>query len=248
MTCDELRPLLHGYLDGELDPAHCLDVDRHIGECAACAAALEQFEELRPALRDRSLVHPPPAGLEERIRASVRAAEPERRPSRSRRRMAVAVAVLLAGVGGWVVGRFSRPSSADETLAREVVAAHIRASMPGHLTDVVSGDRHDVKPWFNGRIDFSPPIKDLSERGFLLVGGRLDYLDDRPVAAIVYRCRKHEINLFVWPADRGGDVAPRPLTRQGYHLVHWVAGGLAFWAVSDVQEPDLLEFARLMRE
>ncbi len=248
MTCDDLRFLLHAYLDGELDPANSLAVEGHVHDCPACAAALERFEGLRPALRDESLYHRPPAGLADRVHAKLPRSERTSRFRITPRRAAVAAAVVLAGVAGWAAGRLTPAPPAEDARVREVVAAHVRATMPGHLLDVESSDRHTVKPWFAGRIDFAPPVKDLADHGFPLAGGRLDYLDDRPVAALIYHCRKHDLNLFVWPGEGEADRPPRVLARNGYHLANWVRGGLVFWAVSDVQESDLREFVRLQQE
>jgi anti-sigma factor RsiW len=119
--------------------------------------------------------------------------------------------------------------------------------MANHLTDVSSSDQHTVKPWFNGRLDFSPPVKDLTDRGFPLVGGRLDYLSDRPVAALVYRRQQHFINLFIWPVTSDPDGEKRIMTRQGYHLIHWTGAGMTYWAVSDLNVGELQEFVRILQ-
>ena len=139
-----------------------------------------------------------------------------------------------------------RGPSAEEVLAREVLAGHVRSLMADHLSDVASSDRHTVKPWFNGKLDFSPPVEDLAQQGFPLVGGRLDYLNNRPVAALVYHRQKHFINLFIWPST-SSDSEVKKETRQGYHLFHWTRSGMTYWAVSDVEESQLQEFVGLVQ-
>jgi anti-sigma factor RsiW len=155
-----------------------------------------------------------------------------------------AAAVVAFAVFVWPM--LSRPSR-TERIAQEIVSAHIRSLMPGHLTDVPSSENHTVKPWFAGKLDFSPPVADLSAEGFLLVGGRLDYAADRPVAALVYRKGEHFINLFVWPSASTQEFAEAADARQGYHLLFWTRGQTNFWAISDVNTTELRQFAGLVR-
>jgi anti-sigma factor RsiW len=253
MQCEEVANLLHAFVDGELELERTLEVERHVQECPACAQALAEQQALRTALHDPALYHRPPAGLRERIRSSLR---PAARPSVAGRvlpwrrlRVGVAVAASLAFVAllAWGVVRVLSVPGADDLLAREVVAGHVRSLMASHLLDVASSDRHTVKPWFSGQLDFAPQVKDLAADGFPLSGGRLDYLDNHKAAAVVYRRNRHVINLFIWPAAGRPPSPPRAQTLQGFHLVDWTDADLTYWAVSDLNEEELREFVRLIR-
>ena len=245
MICPE-TPDLHAYLDDELEPARRAIFEEHLAACPECTRELEGQRALRSGLRDGGFRFTAPVGLRERIRSSLRPAAPAPRASI---RPWLAAAALLLGVLGAATGAylaFGRPADGPD-LPHELVAAHVRSLLAEHLYDVQSTDKHTVKPWFQGKVDFSLPVKDLKDQEYPLEGGRLDYLDDRPVAALVYRRHKHVINLFVWPAS-GGAAPPQAETRRGYNLLHWAQGGLNFWAVSDVNAEELAEFGRLQRE
>jgi anti-sigma factor RsiW len=247
MTCPE-APLLSGWVDRELDAATSLHVERHVATCKRCSAAVERLDALRSALAAAPLAHPAPPDLAARIRAQVeREAPPGRAPARrgSGRRLGIAAGAALAAMLAWVVvARVVAPGGEDPLVA-ELVASHVRSLMVDHLVDVPSSDRHTVRPWFNGKIDFAPPVADYAANGFPLVGGRLDYVAGRPVAALVYRHQPHLVNLVVWPADPDTD-APEERSAQGYSMLRWRAGGLQYWAVSDIGMADLHALADLI--
>ena len=250
MSCRETQELIHGYVDGELDLVRSLEMERHFHECAECAGIQERLRAMRSAMSGSLPYFQPPAGLERRIRSRLRAAaaaEPSARGFAMRWQWAgVAAVLVLSVVGSWRVMWMSRPSGATDVLVQEVVASHVRSLMASHLTDIPSSDRHAVKPWFNGKLDFSPTIADFKDRGFALVGGRLDYLDNRPVAALVYQRRQHIINLFVWPAPERSDSGMQTISRQGYHVLHGIKAHMHYWAVSDLNTQELGEFASLI--
>jgi anti-sigma factor RsiW len=248
MTCQDMQHLMHAYLDRELDLVRNLEMEGHLQSCPACAQELANYQAIRSGLQSDAFYFKAPDVLEARIRSSLRQGRPRRKSNRRTALvlMAVAASIILVWFAlGWMVAR--QGYSGEDLLVREVVAGHMRSLMADHLTDVNSSDQHTVKPWFQGQVDFSPPVKDLSKEGFTLVGGRLDYLDDRPVAALVYKRREHVINLFIWPSTPDSATNPPALTRQGYHLIHWTGGGLAYWAISDLNEKELEDFVQLIR-
>ncbi len=239
MNCRELEPLLGAYFDRELDLVRSLEVETHLHECARCTADLRRLEALHELMAEAPY-YTAPAKLTRRMAASGR-------PGIFSWRSGVWLApVAAAALLGFVVLRTAPlPRRPAEPLESAVVTAHVRSLQPGHLVDVPSSDRHTVKPWFTGKLDFAPRVEDLAAQGFTLVGGRLDYLGGRTVAALVYRRRQHTINVFTWPAA-GGDEAARRGSANGFNFVHWVHGGMDWWAVSDVSADDLAELARLL--
>ncbi len=250
MDCAQARDLTSAAIDGEIDAARQQALDRHIAGCAACQAAQQAQAALSAVVRASADRFTASEALRSRVRASlVEAAAP--RPEQARRPRfwtwlgaasgAVGAAMLAASVALFLF----MPGEQDR-LGQEIVAAHIRSLMVDHLADVPSSDRHTVKPWFNGRLDVAPPVVDLSAEGYPLIGGRLDYLDERAVAALVYKHRQHIINLFVWPAPGAESSAPSLTKLHGYNLLHWTRPGLALWAVSDLNPADLEDFQRLL--
>ena len=249
MNCQEAHRLIHPYLDGELDLVRSLEVEAHLKDCQTCAQGYNELRGLHSAVSDTALRFEPPAALRNRIRSVVRdESETANRSSRVYWRWlipAVSGAVLLI-VALSLIALLSRPSTSD-LMAQEIVSSHVRSLMEKHLTDVPSSDRHTVKPWFDGRLDFSPPVKDLASAGFNLVGGRLDYIGNRPVAALVYQHQQHYINVFVWPSTGASDVSEKALVRQGYNLISWTNAGMNYWAVSDLNLVELREFVQLLK-
>jgi anti-sigma factor RsiW len=245
---DNYAGLLHAYLDGELDLVRSLEFEEHLKSCPDCAQELWVQRNLRESFRASNLYERAPADLEARIRAALPA---ESKVVEMPRRqfwnwVAVAAAILLVVFFSWRMLPGLMGPRHSELLAEEVVASHIRSLQPGHLMDVESSDQHTVKPWFNGKIDFSPPVKDFAEDGFPLIGGRLDYIDQRPAAALVYQRHKHFINLYVWPDAEKNDAAPHLESKHGYNIVFWRRGGMYFCAVSDLNSAELEEFVHLV--
>ena len=219
MNCKDVRRLLQSYSDGELDLVRHVEMEEHLRGCAECAEQERHLKSLRSALSSSSQYYHAPASLRTRIQlATPVVVNNPRRPMI--RFAALAAGVLFLIVSSAILGAIlSRAgTSTDDLLAEAVVANHVRSLQVNHLTDVVSTDRHTVKPWFRGKLDFSPQVPDLSSQGFTLSGGRLDYLADRPVAALAYHLRLHTINLFTWPAVNNEEKAVRMFSRQGYHL------------------------------
>ena len=246
MNCQTTKDLLNAYSDGELDVVHHLAIEEHLSSCPACSLICENQKTLKSAMADESLYFHAPEGLQDRIRKSL----PRSSHSDSSRTTGVWIwrlvpALAVIGVIVILALLFIRPGpSSDDLLASEIVSGHVRSMMANHLTDVLSSDQHTVKPWFEGKLDFSPPVVDLAAQGYPLIGGRLDYAAGRPVAALVYKRQQHLINLFVFPSNSGSESGPTMLVRQGYNLIHWSKSGMTFWAVSDLNLQELQEFAQ----
>jgi mycothiol system anti-sigma-R factor len=265
VNCDEIKNLMDAYLDGELDPITSQKVEQHLRDCPKCEQAYQVETAMAHAISQAAPYYKAPPELRERIQVSLREAIgaptsrgatgedslPVRRPEAVRRGvffdmpwnwLALAAAIILAAIiASSFLPRLRQPG-ADQFLATQLIASHVRSLMADHLTDVASSDQHTVKPWLDVKLDFAVPVVDLSSEGFPLIGGRLDYLDNRPVAALVYGRRKHFINLFVWPGASDEAKAPKTITREGYQLLHWADSDFNYWAVSDVNINDLQLF------
>jgi anti-sigma factor RsiW len=242
MTCDESEILLQALIDGELDAGHARDVENHVESCPHCAAMLKDYREMSLAMADAGVRYTAPAAL----RARIEAALPQPRQLQSRRAVlrgfAMGSAVSALAATGLVAVVLRHDDM--ERIQSEVVSAHLRSLQAGHLTDVVSTDQHTVKPWFNGRLDVSPPVIDLTAQGFTLIGGRLDYVDARPIGAVVYRRRQHVINLFVAQTSSTEHRNVKSETLQGFNIHRWTEGGLNYWAISDLGTDELAEFCQ----
>jgi anti-sigma factor RsiW len=242
MSCQELQTLRDAYLDGELDLTRSLEIETHLRECAACARAYDELRSLQMAMRSDALRFATPPSVERRVRSAVRSESGAASPLFRWRWLIPAIS--LAFVVIIVAGLLFTRTPADDLVASEIVAGHVRSLMASHLTDVASTDQHTVKPWFDGKLDFSPPVKDLAQQGFELIGGRLEYIANRPVAALVYQRRKHFVNVFIWPASLASDTKPTAQVRQGYNLIHWTSAGMTYWIVSDLNLAELQQLAQ----
>jgi anti-sigma factor RsiW len=249
MTCKETKYLLNAYVDGELDSPGSLSVESHVQRCESCLTDVENMRALASAIENGALRFKPPQRLKRNVQAAIRAANPDTARSFLGWRWAAALAsAVLLVVLMWTITTQWTKSSEETLLVNNVVSSHVRSMMANHITDVSSSDSHTVKPWFGGKLDYSPPAKDLTEQGFRLIGGRLDYLENRPVAALVYQRSQHLINLFVWPASRSSIKPENQLTLQGYNLIHWTKSGMTYWLISELNQAELNECARLLKE
>ena len=253
MTCREAEPLLHARLDHELDMAGSASIDQHLSECRTCAAQYAALQNLHEEIVAADLAYPPAPALEQKLAAQFLREKKSplsfwSRPFWSR---PWPNAYVMAGAAvGVIILMFSvsmmRSARETDAIGVEILDSHLRALQPSHLVDVPSSDQHTVKPWFQGKTDFSPPVPDLTKDDFILIGGRLEVIHQQPAAAIVYRRRQHVVSLYVSPSP-GSDAKAELRDLDGYHLLHWRQDNLAYWAVSDVNTADLRQFVDLIR-
>ncbi len=252
MNCLEVRRLLHAYIDAELDTENNLEIEQHLQNCEGCSRHYKHYLALRTAIREGSLYFSPPELLQRSVRFSVRQATQSARVAGrlSWRSLSVAAALLFVLFGVWGLLQWWSASSspASNTLAQEVLDSHIRSLLSNHLVDITSSDESTVKPWFTGRLGFSPPVINLNAWGYPMLGGRLDYLDNHMAAAVVYRCGGHVINVFFWPAASQEETVVKTTTLRGYNLTHWTSYGMNCWAVSDLATNQLRQFVQLMQQ
>jgi len=243
---ENIRELLHAYVDGELDLANARETERHLEGCADCRGIEKAIRELRGVLASEATAYRVPAHLRRNVRAALRREAKSTRQALSPWIMFATGAAFVAVILGFVLFQTTRTAQSD-AIVDQVVANHVRSLLAAQLVDVVSSNQHTVKPWFDGKIDFAPEVRDLSASGFPLVGGRLDYLDGKTVAALVYQRNKHPINVFITPAPTSRTTSPTVTTRRGYNVLAWINNGLKYWAVSDLNQAELREFTDLVR-
>ncbi|HZV54546.1 MAG TPA: zf-HC2 domain-containing protein [Rhodocyclaceae bacterium] len=251
MDCSEAKRLVPISIDRELDARDEEALAAHIASCAECRSLRQRQQELSAEIRRSSTRHQASASLRERIVAALPAPDSHRRlPAVGRKfdwKVLTGAGVFATACAAFLLAIFiPRQAAMDDGLADELVASHARALLTNHVIDIASTDQHTVKPWFNGRVDFSPPVRDLAAEGFPLVGGRLDYVDHHLVAVVVYKRRHHFIDVFIWPADRMETAIPALTTAQGYHLLGKTADGMTFRAVSDVDAAELRQLVGLL--
>ena len=250
MNCS--HDLIEAYVDEELDPGLRATVEEHFSNCPACSEAHARFREQQASIRSVAPYYTAPVQLQQSVREALQRAAGNEAPAMARnapwRYLAIAASILLAISVLWNVRRPEPRTAENDLVAQNVLSDHIRSLIGTHLLDVPSSDQHTVRPWFNGKLDFSPEVKDLASQGFPLIGGRLDYLADRTVAALVYRRRQHVINLFTWPSGSSPPVTESHFSRNGYNVVHWTNGAMTCWAVSDISIAELEQFKGLYEE
>jgi anti-sigma factor RsiW len=249
MECDRATGLLSPLVDSALGPIARWQVRRHVAGCDACAEKLEELRAMRAAIRTKLTFHRAPPGLAARIGAALPREAP---PEASRPVFGFGGTGLVGALAGvaltvLVMSGQGRDSGHSEAM-QAVIGSHIRSLQAEHLTDVLTSDQHTVKPWLSARLDVSPPVLELKDQGFPLVGGRQDYVDGHPTAVVVYRHAKHVINLLAWASPGAGNEPLRDESRQGFNVVTWRRNGITYYAVSDVEADQLAEFARLVAQ
>ena len=246
MNCQQARPLIDPYADGELDAAGILELEKHVHDCPTCALTWRNAQTLKKSLKQDSLFFTAPTELRRAIKAELHS-QVEIAPRWNFWNwnwLTTATTSVATACLALVLTLSLTHPSAEQRLTQEIVSSNIRSLMANHMLDVVSTDQHTVKPWFNGKLDFSPPVKDLAAQDFPLVGGRLDYVNGHSVAALVFHRNKHVINLFIWPTNDKNSKPVASMSIQGYNVIHWSEADMTFWAVSDLNEKELMEFVQ----
>jgi anti-sigma factor RsiW len=248
VSCDFSPAAVHGYFDGELDAVRAADFERHLEVCTECRNALEQMESLRRQIRRSAVSEQATPQFREQIIQQLGLARNNARRAKPGWRWLLVPAFGLITVAAvfWAALALVQPHTNSARITAELIDAHVRSLQPGHLTDVISTDQHTVKPWFDGKLDFIPPVTDFSDQGFPLQGGRLDVVDGHNVAALIYGRRKHTINVFVWPDKDSSSLFDSSGSRNGYNWIRWKSGDMRFCIVSDASVADLRELKDLI--
>jgi anti-sigma factor RsiW len=255
MNCQECRDFIDPFVDSELGAGDAIRVQQHVDSCADCRNYLRSREALRVLLGNPQLKFEIPEALPGKVSTRIRSLSSPAKERVVRKYstrwvyvpLALAASILLL-FSLLLLNKNDRFEPLNtHSLVDEIVASHVRSMLASHLLDVPSTDQHTVKPWFDGKLKFAPPVQDFADHGFRLIGGRLDYVDGQEVAALVYQRNKHIINVFLWPAESGANESPRSFSRYGYNVVQWARDGFNWWAVSDVNAADLEGFADLER-
>jgi len=247
MTCVETQNLFDAYVDGELDWSLKIAIESHLEGCPPCSRVLASLKLLVSAMQRETLRFKAPQHLKSLVLSGIEQANPVvRRSFVDWQWFGLAASIVVIVALSWLVAtRTAKPSLETQRIG-DIVSSHVRSLMADHLTDVASSDTHNVKPWFTDKLDYSPTAKDLSVQGFPLLGGRMDYLENRPVAALVYQHHQHIINLFVWPANE--NTPESRSVHRGYNLIHWEKSGMTYWLISDLNPEELTEFASLLKD
>lgn len=247
MACTLQHELLDAYLDQELGVERALEVESHLASCRQCASEVESWKEIRVPLQSSALYYRAPAQLEDKIRKMVSPSHAPETPEKFpwfQRWIWAGGGAVFAAAALLIAFAITRPATISPNEA--LVDNHVRSLMPGHLMDVISTDQHTVKPWFDGKLEFAPPVQDFAAAGYPLVGGRLDYVDGHQAAALVYHRALHVINLYIWPTENTASSTPAAQTIRGYNIVSWRKNGFEFRAVSDLNVAELRDFAHLV--
>ena len=250
MNCKESQRLLHAYLDAELDMAHSLAFEAHLQTCSHCMQTYKNYQRLHMALQGDALTYPAPSSLRKRVQLALPALNYA--PRDTSRHLwpwlstAAILLLLLSAFAFWALSQAHTSPPDESRLAQAVIASHERSLLENHLVDLASSDPNTLKAWFESKLGYSPPVIDLTIQGFSLIGGRLDFLNNQAVAAIVYKCGRHVINLYAWPASQSTDL--QTVSLQGYYLTHWTRYGMNCWAVADLNENELQQFAHLINQ
>ena len=260
MDCNESQEHMSAYIDRELAPATAASIAVHLATCSACRQQHDALLQQRAAVRTNATRFAAPTSLRASILGDIRSSRRQAAPAGNRSitgwlsafgpRQWARINLGIAGICSLafvaMLSLYLQTPSATDLLQQEIIAAHYRSLQVDHLADVASSDQHTVKPWFSGKLDYSPPVTDLATQGYALIGGRLDYLNRRPVAGLAYRHGKHLLNLFVWPDEPGFRVRPELTSLHGFQLLSWTHAGMVYTAISDMNAHDLLAFRDLL--